>query len=317
MDLEDFSEENNGHIFMELAMSLAEIQTDIRAIEEELVCREEINFGQRADVLDFIDFHIIRRIEAVMQHNESSKELRELLRRAVNAKCVLEKIDADLFIKLRGQIRSGVLSGTIFSEVVQTYFETTYGDDRYFDQIGYDSLDTFINGILSDHPVPESILQRKPEMIFYQKTPARIIMRLAACISRDDIFFDLGSGLGQAAVLVNLISRAISKGIEYEPAYHRYATACASDLKLSNVEFTQGDVREADFKKGTVFFMYTQFEGNILDAMLEILRKESLKRTIRIFTYGPCSAQVAQQQWLTHEGSKTDDCYTLYEFTSS
>jgi hypothetical protein len=38
-------------------------------------------------------------------------------------------------------------------------------------------------------------------------------------ITQADVFFDLGSGLGQVPILVNLLSGAAAKGMEFEPVY--------------------------------------------------------------------------------------------------
>jgi precorrin-6B methylase 2 len=142
------------------------------------------------------------------------------------------------------------------------------------------------------------------------------MMNLAE-LSEDDIFFDLGSGLGQVTILVNLLSGIKAIGIEYEPAYCNYAQACASQLNLSNVEFINTEAQKGDYRQGTVFFMYTPFEGNMLQDMLNILQKEAQTRLIRIFTYGPCSPHVARQNWLNCVNGNTDDPYKLYEFRSN
>lgn len=186
------------------------------------------------------------------------------------------------------------------------------------DNIGYDHLDTFLTGLLSDQAVPEASLKRMPGMVFYQKTPARIILELAerAALKQDDIFFDLGSGLGQVVILVHLLTGAAVRGVEYEPAYWRYAQVCITGLHLSNVIFSNKDARSEDYSQGTVFFMYTPFEGNMLEEMLAILRKEAAKRVIRIFTYGPCTFPVAQQDWLYCRNEIREDAYELYEFRS-
>jgi len=140
---------------------------------------------------------------------------------------------------------------------------------------------------------------------------------LKALVSdRKTFFFDLGSGLGQVAILVNLLAGITVKGIEFEPAFCDYASDCAADLNLSNVTFINVDARKADYSEGTIFFMYTPFKGEILEDVLELLRKESLRRKIKIITYGPCTAQVAVQSWLDLVGPKNPHLYKLAVFTS-
>jgi precorrin-6B methylase 2 len=299
----------------QLIMVLAEIQADIQAIEQDEAIYQEINFNSRANAIDFIDFHIIDRIEGLLQNSEHQEELNILQQRAEKIKYELEAIDSNLFKQLREKIRTGAYTGTSFRKAIDQYLEY---DASKSDQIGYDNLDDFINGLLSDQTIPEASMEREPEMVFYQKTPARIIFELVklANLGPDDVFFDLGSGLGQVAILVNLISGAPTKGVEFEPAYCNYATTCAQQLNLSNVEFINTDARLADYSHGTVFFLYTPFEGEILQTVLEILQKKSLKRTIRIFTYGPCSKTVALQHWLDHINGQVNDPYQLCEFKS-
>jgi len=116
---------------------------------------------------------------------------------------------------------------------------------------------------------------------------------------------------------VNLISGAGVRGIEYEPDYCHYAKTSASQLGLSNVEFINKDARNGDYTRGTVFFLYTPFGGRMLQDMLDILEKESKKRTITLFTYGPCSSHVARQHWLYGADDGADNPAQLYQFRSS
>ncbi len=179
---------------------------------------------------------------------------------------------------------------------------------------GYDNLDIFMSGLLASDPLPEATMAPQPEMVFYQQTPARIIFQLATAIKPEDVFVDIGSGLGQVAILVNLLTGANAKGIEYEPTYYVYANCCSAQLNLNNVEFINTDARYADYSHGTVFFLYTPFTGSILQEVLRRLQQEARNRTIRIFTYGPCSPQVAKQDWLTCLNGDGVNGFTLWKF---
>jgi hypothetical protein len=300
-------------------MVISEIQSCILAIEEDADLHDERNFADRADAIDLIDFHIIDRIEGLLQKISLKKEADILKQRAEKVKCELEKIDTTLFEQFREKIRTDVCTRSSFGKMVSNYLGYDVNDIGEPDKIGYDNLDVFINGLLSDQAIPGATLEREPEMVFYQKTPARIIFRMTALaqVRQNDVFFDIGSGLGQVAILVNIITGATTRGIEYEPAYCHYAKECASQLHLSNIEFINEDARKGDYSQGTIFFMYTPFEGSMLQDMLIILQNESKKRTIRIFTYGPCSPHVARETWLTCVNGKADNPYKLYEFRSS
>ncbi|MCF6407199.1 hypothetical protein L3C95_30160 [Chitinophaga filiformis] len=294
--------------------TIPEIQSGIRTIEENIELYEDNNFNLRADTLDFIDFHIIGRIEELLLQTGETKDLQELNHHAETLKCRLEEIDGYLFNELREKIRAGIYTGSSFTEMVTEYLGYDVVADEKINEIGYDNLDIFLNGLLLTGNMPEALMEPEPEMVFYQKTPARMIFALSASIKPTDVFVDVGSGLGQVNMLVNLISGAVSVGIEWEPAYADYATACGAALNLTNVAFVNTDARKADFSSGTIFFMYTPFLGNMMQDVLCMLKQESEKRPISIFTYGPCSALVARQEWLTCVKGRADDPHKLYEF---
>jgi hypothetical protein len=293
---------------------ISEIQSDISTVENDVTIYEEVNFEKRADVIDFIDFHILDRIEGLQQVAEQKEHLEMLRQVAEKVKLSLEEIDLNLFKRLRENIITG--SPLSFKELIDKYNGGNSININQQGKIGYDNLDAFINGLLAYHSIPEPTLDRAPEMVFYQQTPARIILELTemAQLRPDDVFFDIGSGLGQVAILINLISKATTYGIEYEPAYCNYAKVCASQLNLLNVHFINIDARKGDYSEGTVFFIYTPFEGSMLNDMLLILQKESQNRPIRVFTYGPCSSQLTRYTWLTCVNGDGNNPYKLYTF---
>lgn len=293
-----------------------DIQSGIQIISNDEALREDTNFANRAEAIDFLDFYIIDRIEGLLQNEDHSKSLQALQQQAKQVKLDLEKINKLLFAHLRENINTGGYTASSFKKMIGQYLPDT---DNPGNEIGYDQLDIFLNELLSDQPAPEALLKRMPGMVFYQKTPARIIFELAerAAFNHNDIFFDLGSGLGQVVILVHLLTGATARGVEYEPAYWRFAETCAVNLNLPHVQFINQDARQGDYSQGTVFFMYTPFEGSMLEEMLTILRKEAATRVIRIFTYGPCTFPVAQQDWLTCKNEVTGNPYELYEFSSS
>lgn len=294
-------------------MVITEIQFDIQTIKSDAKLFEETNFDSRANAVDFIEFHIIDRIDILLQQSEVTEELQLLKQQAEKLKSRLEEIDNNLFIRLREKIRTGAC--TVFRTMIDTY---TKPDNNNNEQPGYDNLDVFINGLLTDAAIPRPLSKLEPEMVFYQKTPARVVFELIeiARLKPGDIFFDIGSGLGQVPLLVNLISGIAAKGVEFEPAYHKYAVACAAKLNLPNVEFINADARVADYSAGNVFFMYTPFQGQMMDEVLNLLKKESRRRIIRIYTYGPCSPHVAMQNWLKCTNGQGNNIYKLYEFVS-
>jgi hypothetical protein len=202
--------------------------------------------------------------------------------------------------------------------LVDEYVGPDASGRRRNDESGYDSLDVFLNGLLLIQPLPTPTKPGEPGLVFYQQTPARIIFQLVekAHLTRQDAFCDLGSGLGHVPILVHLLTGAAAKGIEFEPAYCDYARACAADLNLSGVEFINVDARTADYSEANVFFMYTPFEGHVLQQVLARLRGESRRRRIRLFTYGPCTPHVSRESWLERQGRNGNHEFKLGVFTS-
>jgi hypothetical protein len=289
------------------------LANEIRAIEVDESLFVEANFAGRSETIDFLDYHIIDRIKSLLEQDSDRVELELLRERAKRMETELEKIDTCMFERVRGEIAAGVRPGS-FERLIRGLLDHAAAVDEQ----GYDVLDTFVNGLFSDRPLPVGTMALMPGMVSFHKTPARVVFTLIrlAEMGSEDMFFDIGSGLGQVVLLVNLISGARGMGIEYEPAYCAYASAVASRLRLTDAEFINADARDVDYSKGTVFFLYTPFEGRLLQDVLRLLQKESLSRSIRIFTYGPCSMPVAAEDWLYCRNGIPDDPYQLCLFVN-
>ena len=171
---------------------------------------------------------------------------------------------------------------------------------------GYEDLDGLISGVLLSKPTPEETLERIPGMVRYQPTPTSVLLELIDQVkfSQEDVFFDLGSGLGQVVGLVNILTAVRCVGIEYQPAYYAYAVQMVSDFGLRNTAFINTDAQEADYAEGTVFFMFNPFGGRIFDVVLDRLRSEAEKRKITICSYGSCTEPIAEHPLAGDSGSR-------------
>ena len=295
-----------------------ELQSSIEVMEKNVALREEKNFDERGSALEFIGHQIIDQIEELLEKTVQPDKLLSLLYRAEKIKSELEEIDNNLFQRVQAGIQEGRYRGAAFKNMVEEYFDFISECKEPGEEPGYDNLDIFINGLFPFPRIPQQIKDLEPEMVYYQKTPSKIIFELVekTHFTKEDVFFDLGSGLGQPAILVNLLTGIKTKGVEFEPAFCEYARECAGALKLSQVEFINVDARQADYSEGTVFFMFTPFRGEILQEVLTKLKKESLRRKIKIISYGPCTVEVARQSWLESADPKNDNIYKLHFFTS-
>jgi SAM-dependent methyltransferase len=240
-----------------------------------------------------------------------------LRQEADKIKAELEQIDNQLFYKLRMAIQTGSYKTQGFKRLIEGCTDLDLSPNGQ-EEIGYDNLDVFINGLLPGPALPAPVQTLEAEMVYYQKTPARLVFELVEQVrfSREDVFFDIGSGLGQVAMLVNLLAGIKVKGVEFEPAFCTYAGEVAAALNLPDVEFVNTDAREADYSDGTVFFMYTPFKGDMLLQVLARLKQQSLCRKITVITYGPCTPEVVLQDWLFPTEPVDGSIYKLAVFTS-
>ena len=219
-----------------------------------------------------------------------------LQRRATELVDQLEAINAALYADIRAELQHGHGPKTLLRWVA----ELTAHRGEPTDGFGYDALDEFVQGVLRlQQPDSQAVLNR-PEMVFYQPTPARHIFRLIelSALSPADVLVDIGSGLGHVPLLVAICTPARSVGIEIEASYVSCARQCAKDMGVSNADFMQQDARVADLSVGTVFYLHTPFTGSIMRTVLDRLRDEAAGRSIRICTYGPCTTVVNQETWL-------------------
>ncbi|MES1157511.1 MAG: hypothetical protein ABUL67_00300 [Haliangium ochraceum] len=103
-------------------------------------------------------------------------------------------------------------------------------------------------------------------------------------VTCDDVFVDVGSGAGRAALLAHLTTGAGCIGLEIQPVLARAAQGRADWLKLDRVRFLEGDA--ADMIRfitiGTVFFLYCPFGGDRLRRFLAGLESVALTRPIRV-----------------------------------
>jgi hypothetical protein len=229
-------------------------------------------------------------------------------RRAQAIRARLEAINAELYLSIRAQIMHSAPPHALRLWMQDEYESSAPGP-------AYDYRDEVLSGILQLREPREARLHPTREMVFYQPTPVRHILRLitASALSDRDIFVDLGSGLGHVPLLASMLTGARSLGIEVEAAYVASAMECAQSLRQTRVRFMHEDARTADFSAGTVFYLYSPFTGSILTAVLARLQRESAHRPVRICTFGPCTHTVAKESWLKASMQPDPDQITVFD----
>jgi SAM-dependent methyltransferase len=121
-----------------------------------------------------------------------------------------------------------------------------------------------------------------PELIGYFASGLAPIVRalLEVPVGEDDVFIDLGSGLGKVAALARLLSGARVRGIELQRRLIDRAPT------LEGVEFVHADVREAPLGDGTVFFLYNPFTGSVLREVLARLHEVARRHALVVCALG-------------------------------
>lgn len=281
---------------------LPEIAAALTTLVAETHLLEESRFSDRVAAMDRLEVRILdplRRWREGASPDADRGRLQELLDRAESFRSKLEEADEAVFARLRDAVRRG-LRGTALRNAITRYADVT-GVTR---GIGYDELDDFVAGVFLPPPVPEASKPLEPDMVFYQPTPARVILEMIQRIGADEnrCFIDIGSGLGLVPMLVHLLTGARTIGLEVDPAYHHYAGSRARALGIaSGVEFRMIDAREADYGYADVIFLYTPFLSAMLDDVLAKLR-DSCRPDVRIFSYGPCTPILASRNWIRPVG---------------
>lgn len=272
---------------------LPDLQNSLCGLEDDHCLFQAERLQERLVALDRLDAEF-GGFDLEAFANRTSSRIRG---RAKALRTRLEAANAALFGSVRSEIVRGGRPGTLLRWIQNSVSQN--GSGSPFPGLGFDWRDELVSGILQFNEPSETDLYR-PEMVPYQPTPVRHILRLiaASLLSEDDVFVDLGSGLGHVPLLVSMLAGVRSVGIEVQAAYVASAQQCAESLRLSRVRFVAQDARAADLSRGTVFYLYSPFRGSILREVLSMLRRESMRRSIKICSLGPCTSTVANEAWL-------------------
>ncbi|HEY6374042.1 MAG TPA: methyltransferase domain-containing protein [Edaphobacter sp.] len=283
----------NGESFKQMMRAL---QSLIGELEQDCSLKQPDHLRHRIEALDRLDAYLL---DEQFDGQSPNHTIAEIYPRAKALYTKLELVNFELYQAIRYEIQRATGPYELLQRLANQsgQREDTIGPT---DGEGYDYLDELVSGVLQFEKPANGIVQLPAEMVFYQPTPARHIFDLLhlTALNEQDVLIDLGSGLGHVPLLATICTGAHSIGIELETAYVHCARQSAQALNLSNAEFIQQDARSADLSSGTVFYLYTPFIGTILRTVLDSLRHEAANRQIRICTFGPCTAIIAEEQWL-------------------
>ena len=267
----------------------------VQGMEDDASLLEPGELQRRLEALDVLDASFPA---APASPEGDAATAAELCRRAREMATRLEAVNEALYAAIRTEVRQGSGASALLRCVTSSISAGSGSEPAT--GMGYDALDEVIRGVFAFEEPEMQPAALGPEMVFYQPTPARHILRLIelARLTAADVLVDLGSGLGHVPLLVAACTAARTVGIELEASYVACARRCAQQLCLRGVSFNKQDAREADLSTGTVFYLHTPFTGSIMRSVLDRLQGEAEIRSIRICSYGPCTAVLAQERWL-------------------
>lgn len=283
----------------------ADLEALLRCCEGQSALLDPDHFAQRMAVLD--------RLEAILDLAggfDATANKRALLDRAQALAAQFEVANAALFASLRCEIQSGHGHAALGPWLEAS--DAQGGEIK--PGLSYDWWDDLVAGILELKEPERPPAHPGGEMVFYQPTPARHIFEMLRILNlgAEDVLVDLGSGLGHVPLLTGVATLAQCIGIEREPAYIACARKGAAELRLTNVQFVEEDVRRADLSHATIFYLYTPFTGTLLREVLDRLRDEARSRTIRIAAFGPCVEALATEDWLAAQKPPQSDRIAVF-----
>lgn len=136
-------------------------------------------------------------------------------------------------------------------------------------------------------------------------------------LTRDDIVFDIGCGMGRTVCMFarRMIKRCV--GIEFDGRLVASARENVSRLRgrRAEVEIRHGDAAEADYSGGTVYWMFNPFGNRTLQAVLERIHQSVLAspRSIQIVYINPVhDSEIVRCHWLEHAGKKQSLFFGCY-----
>jgi len=156
--------------------------------------------------------------------------------------------------------------------------------------IGAEDRDAWLDLLLGIDELPEDDPLLPRGCVPYLPCPVATVLEAVqqASVTSDDVFVDIGAGLGRVVALTHLLTGAGCIGLELQPGLVRAARGRAASLNLSRVRFVEGDAVELlrSITGGTVFFLYCPFGQDRLERVLDDLEHTARTRPIRICCVG-------------------------------
>lgn len=160
--------------------------------------------------------------------------------------------------------------------------------------------DGWVDACLGLDALPDDSAALPRGCVPYLPCPVEALLRLVdlAGVGPEDLFVDVGAGVGRAAAVVHLLTGAEALGVEVQPALTSAAAALTARLRLPGLRFVEADIacRSDLLMGGTVFFLYCPFSGARLEGLLDALEPLARARELRV---GCLDLPLPERPWLT------------------
>jgi SAM-dependent methyltransferase len=169
--------------------------------------------------------------------------------------------------------------------------------------------DAWVNRVFGLEELPQDGPELPRGCVPYLPSSVNTLLRLIdlAGVRSDDVFVDVGSGLGRATALTHLLTGARAIGLEIQPELVRASRELASRLNTRRVSVVEGDAATLTgyITAGSVFFLYCPFSGARLERVVDDLRWIAQSRTIHV-----CSVDLPlpERPWLEPVSLSGDLC---------
>jgi SAM-dependent methyltransferase len=196
------------------------------------------------------------------------------------------KDDRDGALVMRSRLSKGQATPAVFRRALMS--------------VPPDERDGWVDSVFGIETLPEDGPELPRGCVPYIPSSVDVLLRMLdhADVRSADVFVDVGSGLGRAAVLTQWLTGASVIGLEIQPALVKASRELAKSLNVPRFSVVEGDAAMlTDFiTTGSVFFLYCPFGRERLERVLDPLEAIARMRQIRV-----CSVDLPlpSRPWLT------------------
>jgi SAM-dependent methyltransferase len=197
--------------------------------------------------------------------------------------------DAAEFGALRARLRAGTFTPAEYREALATLPQHDW--------------DGWTRRIFELHQAPPTTVALTAEMVGYVTTHVVQILEMVSELTPDDVYYDLGSGIGFVPILASWLSGARAVGVELEPAFVAMARERAEQLGLAErVRFVEADLREVDYADATAVFMFYPCRGQTLEQVIDRLEPVGRTRALKLYSLGLSGQALVTRPWVEIRG---------------